>query len=135
MAAAQIAENTDPLWRVVKRMVLLVILLVPFIMPTIGLAQFMQGFGEGFQGTSQHSPTRQQQAIERERLKLEHAGQWRQLREAEFQAELNQWVTSLQAWREMTGQPPLSEDQLRRQLDALRVFDWERQYQQAWFNK
>jgi hypothetical protein len=42
-------------------------------------AQFMQGLGEGFQRTSQYNLARQQQATERERLKLQYADQWRQL--------------------------------------------------------
>jgi hypothetical protein len=42
---------------------------------------------------------------------------------------------TVQAWREATGQPLFTDEQLRKRLDALRVFDWERQYQQTWMNR
>ena len=41
----------------------------------------MQGFGDGFLRTSQYGLARQQQATERERLKLQYADQWRQIRD------------------------------------------------------
>jgi hypothetical protein len=71
----------------------------------------------------------------REQLELQNIEQRRHIRGDEFQAEVDQWVATVQAWREMTGQPLLSEDQLRRRLDGLRVFDWERQYREALVNK
>jgi hypothetical protein len=94
----------------------------------------MQGFGEGFQRGAQYNLARQQQATGRERLKLQYADQWRQIRDQELRGELVQWAITVHAWREATGQPSFTDEQLRKRLDTLRVFDWERQYQQAWMN-
>lgn len=105
------------------------------LLPASSFAQFVQGFGEGFQRTSQYNLARQQQATERERLKLQYADQWRQIRDQELRQEVEQWAVAVQAWREVMGQPVLTDEQLRKRLDSLRVFDWERQYQQAWMNR
>lgn len=63
----------------------------------------MQGFGDGFLRTSQYGLARQQQATERERLKLQYADQWRQIRDQELRGEIEQWAVTVQAWREVTG--------------------------------
>ncbi|RIK56907.1 MAG: hypothetical protein DCC63_15970 [Nitrospira sp.] len=109
--------------------------LVPLLSPFSASAQFMQGFGEGFQRTSQYNLARQQQAMERDRLKLQYADQWRQIRERELQAEIEQWAETVQTWREVMDLPLLTEEQLRKRLDTLRIYDWERQYQQSWMNR
>jgi hypothetical protein len=103
------------------------IILLPLLAPLGGFAQFLPHV-DGSQRAAQDD-------LAREQLKLQNVEQWRHIREEEFQAEVEQWAATVQAWRELTGQPALSRDQLRRKLDALRVFDWERQYQEAWVNK
>ncbi|MCC2642416.1 MAG: hypothetical protein K0S45_2829, partial [Nitrospira sp.] len=69
-------------------LVMSALLLGLLLSPLSASAQFMQGFGEGFQRTSQYGLARQQQATERERLKLQYADQWRQLRDQELRGEL-----------------------------------------------
>ena len=118
-----------------KRWRLLVaIMLLSLVALTAAPAQFMPHVGD-VQGDAQDELVREQRALERDRLRLQNAEQRRHLREEEFQAEVEQWTATVQAWREITGHPPLSEDELHRRLDMLRVFDWERQYQEAPANK
>jgi hypothetical protein len=105
------------------------------VTPSAAPAQFLRSVGGGGQHGVQDDPGREQRALERDKLKLQNAEQRRHLREEEFQAEVRQWTATVQAWREMSGQPPLSENQIDRRLDQLRVFDWERQYQEKWINK
>ncbi|MCE7964725.1 hypothetical protein FBQ96_02495 [Nitrospirales bacterium NOB] len=118
-----------------RLLLITVLFLVPLLSPFSASGQFMQGFGEGFQRTSQYNMARQQQATERERLKLQYADQWRQIRDRELRQEVEQWAVAVQAWREVMGQPALTDEQLHKRLDSLRVFDWERQYEQAWMNR
>ena len=94
-------------------------------------AQFLPSVGGGGHHGAQDDLAREQRALEREKLKLQNAEQRRHLREEEFQAEVEQWTATVQAWRELSGQPPLSQNQIDRRLDQLRVFDWERQYQEG----
>jgi hypothetical protein len=114
--------------RVMQRwVVFLAIMLFPLLVPPAGLTQFLPHVDGSQRGV--------QDNLTQEQLKLQNVEQRRHIREAEFQAEVEAWATAVQVWRELTGQPPLSQDQLRRKLDVLRVFDWERQYQEAWVNK
>jgi hypothetical protein len=110
------------------------IMFLALLASTAAPAQFMPHVGGG-QGDARDELAQEQRALERDRLRLQNAEQRRHLREEEFQAEVEQWMATVQAWREITAQPPLSEDELRHKLDMLRVFDWERQYQEAWANK
>ena len=105
-----------------------VIISLPFLAPSAGLTQFLPHVDSGSQRGGQDD------LIEKQ-LKLQNVEQRRHIREEEFQAEVRQWSTAVQTWRELTGQPPLSQDEIRRKLDELRVFDWERQYQEAWVNE
>jgi hypothetical protein len=107
---------------------ILAMMLIPFLAPSAGFTQFLPHVDGGSQRGAQDD-------LMRERLELQNIEQRRHIREEEFRAEVKQWVDTVQAWREMTGQPLLSEDQLRRKLDQLRVFDWERQYQEDWVDK
>jgi hypothetical protein len=107
---------------------LIVIMLLSLPAPPTGFTQFLPHVDGGSQRGAQDDATREQ-------LELQNIAQRRHIRGDEFQAEVDQWVATVQAWREMTGQPLLSEDQLRRRLDGLRVFDWERQYREALVNK
>lgn len=106
----------------------LAIMLLPLPAPSDGFAQFLPHVDGGSQRGAQDD-------LAREQLELQNVEQRRHIREEEFQAEVGQWTATVQTWRELTGQPPLSQDEIRRRLDQLRVFDWERQYQEAWINK
>jgi hypothetical protein len=123
-------EGTMKRWKL-----LLGILFVFVVAPSAGLAQFLPHTGESSQGSAQDELRRERRILERDQLKLQNVEQRRHIRDEEFQAEVKQWTATVQAWREITAQPPLSEEALRRRLDTLRVFDWERQYQEAWISK
>ena len=110
------------------RAIVLAIMLLPLFAPTSSFTQFLPHVDSGSQRVVQDDLTREQ-------LKLRNVEQWRHIREEEFRAEVEQWTTTVQAWREMTGQPRLTQDQLQRRLDGLRVFDWERQYLEDWIEK
>ena len=105
-----------------------VITSLPFLAPCAGSTQFLPHVDSGSQQGVQDD------LIEKQ-LKLQNVEQRRHIREEEFQAEVKQWASTVQTWRDVTGQPPLSQDEIRRKLDELRVFDWERQYQEAWVNE
>ena len=87
------------------RAIVLAIMLLPLFAPTSSFTQFLPHVDSGSQRGVQDDLTREQ-------LRLRNVEQWRHIREEEFRAEVEQWTTTVQAWREMTGQPRLTQDQL-----------------------
>jgi hypothetical protein len=113
---------------IMPRWGLLLAIMLHLPAPSDGFAQFLPHVDGGSQRGAQDD-------LVQEQLELQNVEQRRHIREEEFQAEVRQWTATVQTWRELTGQPPLSQDEIRRRLDQLRAFDWERQYQEAWTNK
>jgi hypothetical protein len=101
--------------------------------PSLVAAQgFGQGLLQGLNQSSQYALQRQQLALQYQQMKLQQVEQWRALRRQELDGEVKQWAHTVQQWRELTGQPRMTEAELFTALDRLRVLDWERQYEQAW---
>lgn len=106
------------------------------LLPMHVLAQgFGQGLSQGYQQGAQIGLQREQLKLQREQMKLQHLEQWRQTRQQEFHGEADQWLRSVQSWRDAKGQPLLTQEEAMKELDRLRVFDWERQNEQAWLKE
>jgi hypothetical protein len=100
------------------------------------LAQgFGEGFSQGLQQGAQIAIQREQLKLQREQMKLDKLEQWRKIRQQEFHNEAEQWLSSVQSWREAAGQPRITQEEAMSKLDRLRVFDWERQNEQAWLKE
>ncbi|MDZ4734276.1 MAG: hypothetical protein SGJ16_11910 [Nitrospirota bacterium] len=124
-------------------LVLFVLLTLPYpilmdflFTPSLAGAQgFGSGFLDGLKQGSQYGLARQQLALQQQQLKLQQLEHWRALRQQELEGEVTQWAFTVQQWRDATGQPRWTQEELFAALDRLRVLDWERQYEQAWLQQ